>query len=157
MLKMATLGDDELSAIEPSEVRVRLSLTAPAELQTKDVKLALKFEHHGSADSEYQYLLKLVDVETLDALSNWFSQRAKKSRYNFKLATLSKLEFIRFQKEFVKLGKPDRYHWTVYYYLKNKIPDDEKIEIDLELKLGIDEDYFYLLKEAPVKINNKDN
>ncbi len=152
MLKMATLKNDELLAIKPSEVRVRLSLSSPAELQTKDVRLALKFEHEGMGNSEYQYRLKLMGTQTINPVASWFGQQAKKFRYEFKLAALSKLEFKRFQKELVKLGTPDKYRWTVYYYLKNKMPDGEDISIDLELKLGFDEDYFYLLKKASVSI-----
>lgn len=153
MLKMATLGDDELLAIRPSEVRVRLSLASPAELQTRDVRLALKFEHDGLDDSEYRYLLRLVDTKTINSTASWFGQQSKKFRYEFKLAALSKLEFKRFQKELIRLGTPDKYRWTVYYHLKNKILDGTEIKIDLELKLSLSDDYFYLLKDAPVNVN----
>ncbi|MCF6193068.1 MAG: hypothetical protein L3J46_01895, partial [Kangiellaceae bacterium] len=75
---MATFGDDKLLAIEPSEVRVRLSVTSPAELETKDVRLALKFEHKGKNNSEYKYRLKLIDTSLVDAITGWFSNKPKK-------------------------------------------------------------------------------
>jgi len=154
MLKMATFGDNKLLAIEPSEIRVRLSVTSPSELQTKDVRLALKFEHKGKNDSEYLYRLKLINTSIVDSITSWFSTRPKKFRYDFKLASLSRLEFKRLQKEMVELGSPDRYYWTVYYTLKNEVPDGSKIVIDLELKLANADEFFYLLKDAPVVVNN---
>jgi len=154
MLKMASFGDDKLLAIDSSQVRVRLSVTSPAELQTQDVRLALRFEHKGESDSEYKYLLKLIDTSLVDPITGWFSNQPKKFRYDFKLGTLSRLEFKRLQKEMVRLGSPDRYYWTVYYNLKSAVAEGSEILIDLELKLAIKDDYFYLLKNAPVVVNN---
>jgi len=153
MLKMATFGDDKLLAVEPSQVRVRLSVTSPAELQTKDVRLVLKFEHKGKKDSEYKYRLKLIETSLVDPITGWFTNQPKKFRYDFKLESLSRLEFKRLQKEMVERGSPDRYYWTVYYHLKNKVPEGSKIVIDLELKLAIEDDFFYLLKDAPMVVN----
>ncbi len=153
MLKMATLDGDDISAIDPKQIRVRLSISAPVELQTKNVKLALKFDHQNGEQSEFKYLLEIIDVSVIDPLSSWFSQAPLKHAYEFKLAALSQLEFNQYQKDYVRHGKPKRYQWTVYYYLKNKPQQGEGITIDMELKFSHNEDYFFLLKNAKVDLN----
>ncbi len=150
---MASLDSDDISAIKPEEVRVRLSVIDPVELQTKDVKLALQFDHYNGEHSEFQYLLEVVDVSVIDPISRWFSSEPLKHAYEFKLAVLSQLEFNKYQKSFARNGKPRRYQWTVYYYLKNRPKEGQGITIDMELKLSDKEDYFYLLKNATIDAN----
>ncbi len=148
------MDGDDIAAINPQEVRVRLSLTDPAELETKDVKLVLKFDHYDSSKTEYQYRLEVIDVNMREAIESWFTKEPRKNTYEFKLSRLSQLEFNKFQKAYRKLGKPKRYHWTVYYYLKQHPEDGEKLTIDMELKLSKQEDYFYLLKKASIITSN---
>lgn len=152
MIKMASLSSEEILAINPNEVRVRLSITEPVELQTKNVRLALQFEHYDGSHSEYKYLLEIIDVKRVSPITSWFFSEPLKHAYQFKLAKLSQLEFNKYQKNYTEKGKPKYYHWTVYYHLKNKPMDDKKIEIDVELKFSEQDDYFYLLKSAPVEI-----
>lgn len=153
MLKMASMDNDDISAIDPKQVRVKLSVTDPVELQTKDVKLALQFDHHDGEKSEFQYLLEIIDVSVKDPVSSWFSESPLKHAYEFKLATLSQLEFNKYQKNFARHGKPKRYQWTVYYYLKNSPQKGDGITIDMELKLSDNDDYFYLLKNTNIDVN----
>jgi len=148
------MDGDDIAAINASEVRVRLSLTKPAELETKDVKLVLKFEHDDDSKTEYQYLLEVIDVNKIDSVNTWFTSQPEKHSYKFKFSRLSQLEFNKFQKAYFKQGKPKRYHWTVYYYLKQRPEDGEKLTIDMELKLSEQEDFFYLLKKASIMTNN---
>lgn len=153
MLKMASMDGEDISAIDPKQVRVRLSITEPVELQTKNVKLVLQFDHHDGEQSEFQYLLEIIDDSVIDPVSSWFSQAPMKHAYEFKLAALSQLEFNKYQKNFARHGKPERYQWTVYYYMKNRPRQGEGITIDMELKFSLSEDYFYLLKNAKVDVN----
>lgn len=158
MLKIAKLDNEDILAIAPEEIRVRLSISDPVELQTKDVRLALKLEHFDGSQSEYQYLLQIIDVKVINAISSWFSSQPLKHSYQFKLAPLSQLEFSKYQLNYVKQGKPKRYYWSVYYYLKptKKKKLSTKIDeanIDMELKLANNDEYFYLLKDAPIDIN----
>jgi len=163
---MTNLDKEDILAIDPKEVRVRLSISDPAELQTRNVRLALKFDHYDGSQSEYQYLLEIIDVKVKDAISSWFSSAPLKHVYQFKLAALSQLEFNKYQLNYTKHGKPKRYHWSVYYYLKpmrkkikapiHKNNGQKKISelnIDMELKISKSDDYFYLLKNAPIEIN----
>jgi hypothetical protein len=150
---MASLESEDLLAIKPSDVRVRLSLTDPAQLQTRDVRLALDFVHSGGAKSNYKFHLEMLSNERKTETSSWFNDSKSKSVYVFKLTSQSSLEFATFQREFLKQGKPKKYHWTVYYHLiKQKIPMKE-LTIDMELKLGSQEGYIYLLKNAPLSVN----
>lgn len=153
MLKMVSLDSDDISAIDPKQVRVRLSITEPVELQTKNVKLALQLEHKEKGQSEFQYLLEITDDSVIEPISSWFSKEPSKHAYEFKLAKLSQLEFNKYQKNFARYGKPERYHWRVYYYLKKRPQQGEGITIDMELKFSQDQDYFYLLKNAKVDTN----
>ena len=153
MLKMVSLNSDDISVIQPEQVRVRLSITDPVELQTRNVRLALQLEHHNGEHSEFQYLLEIIDASVIDPVSSWFSSAPLKHAYEFKLAALSQLEFNKYQKNFAEHGKPKRYQWRVYYYLKKKAKDRNQATIDMELKLSSDDEYFYLLKDAKVDVN----
>jgi len=175
---MVSLDKEDILAIDPAEVRVRLAISDPVELQTKNVRLVLEFEHKDGTLSEYQYLLEIIDVNISNAISSWFSSTPLKHVYQFKLATLSQLEFNKYQMNHVKLGKPVKFHWSVFYSLKrnslkNKPADTKQIgvktneleqgnikqakikqaTIDMELKLSEDDGYFYLLKNATIEIN----
>ena len=147
---MASFDRDDISAIPPKEVRVRLSVTEPVTLQTKNVKLALKFDHYDGSHSEYKFLLEIIDTKRIQPALNWFSSKETKNSYQFKFSKLSQLEFNKYQKEHYRQGKPKRYYWTVYYYLKNRPEDGDDLKIDMELKLSDADDYFYLLKDAPI-------
>jgi len=153
MIKMASLDDDDITVINASEVRVRLSLTEPAELETKDVKLVLKFEHLGDTKTEYEYLLEVIDSNKVDAAESWFTSGSVKHQYKFKFSRLSQLEFNKFQKAYLKQGKPKRYNWTVYYHLKQLPYQGEDLTIDMELKFSAQEDFFYLLKNRQISID----
>lgn len=155
---MASLDKSDILAIDPAEVLVRLSISDPIELQTENVRLALKFDHYDGSQSEYLYLLEIIDVNVIDPISSWFSSEPLKHAYQFKLAALSQLEFNKYQLSYAKQGKPKRYHWSVFYSLKpskldNKQDKAREMNIDMELKLSQDEDYFFLLKNAPIEIN----
>jgi len=160
MFKIANLDTNDILAINPAEVKVRLSVSDPVELKTENVRLALKFDHYDGSQSEYLYLLEIVDVSLIDPISSWFSSQPLKHAYQFKLGKLSQLEFNKYQLEYAKQGKPKRYHWSVFYSLKPTSGDSDfnhnpinEMTIDMELKLSNQEDYFFLLKSAPIKIN----
>ncbi|MFT6733308.1 MAG: hypothetical protein ACJAS9_001493 [Polaribacter sp.] len=150
MLKVATMNSDDISAIQPSEIRVRLSVSEPVNLKTKDVRLVLSFEHNDNTKSEFQYLLKYIKQNKVSSISSIFGSEPAKSVYHFKFSRKSELEFNRYQKSFLAKGKPKRYHWTVYYHFKTRPQKGEKAEIDMELKLANDQEYFYLLKSATI-------
>ena len=154
MFKMASLDHKAIAAIAPKDIRVRLSITDPVELQTKHVRLALQFEHKDGSIPEYKYLLAILRATTEQSGGGWFSRSELKHVYEFKLNHLSQLEFNKFQKHFVAKGKPKRYKWTVYYHLKNRDGKEKDMKIDVELKLSNVDDYFFLLRNAPVSINN---
>lgn len=152
LIKVASLNRDDISTIKPNDIRIRLSVTEPATLQIKDVNLALKFEHYDGSQSEFKYLLEIIDDE-IKKPNSWFFATETKHSYQFKLSKLSQLEFNKYQKEYLLQGKPKRYYWTVYYYLKNRPESGKKLSIDLELKLSRADDYFFLLKDAPTSDN----
>lgn len=155
LMKMASLDAEDLAVIEAKEVRVRLSLTEPAELQTRDVTLALDFINADDSSSSYKFQLSMISSDREIGLSNWFGNTPSKSVYEFELTPLSQLEFGNFQKEFLKLGKPKKYHWTVYYHLVKREQVTKELTIDMELKLDRGEGYFYQLKSAPISVNSQ--
>lgn len=152
---MASLGAEDLVMIDAQEVRVRLSLTEPAELQTRDVTLALDFVNADDSSSSYKFQLSMLSSKRENSLSDWFGSSPSKSVYEFELTPLSQLEFGNFQKEFLKLGKPKKYQWTVYYHLVKREEVTKQLTIDMELKLDRQEDFFYLLKSAPISVNSQ--
>ena len=119
--------------------------------------MALKFQNQDGSQTEYKYLLEIINERTIKPVSSWFSDTPLKHAYEFKLSRLSQLEFNKYQKDYARLGKPKRYYWTVYYFLKNIPEKGNTINLDMELKFSDSEDYFYLLKNAPVEINDTDS
>ena len=155
MFKMVTFGKQEILEIVPNQIRVRLSLTEPAELLTGgDVSLALKFEHKDLTLSEYEYLLETISSIQSKSSETWFSSELAKNVYEFKLAEESERAFNQLKATLANKSNIKSYHWTVYYYLKSSTKAGDKITLDMELKLSDDEDYFYLLKEAKVLVND---
>jgi len=152
MLKMASMNKDDITQIDPQQVRARITIDPPAELQTKEVKLALQFAFGGQTESEYLFSLDLVANEVVKDKPHWFSDEISRNRYEFIIHKDSLNDFKRYQREFRKYGKPEKYHWTVYYYLESMPAKGQPIELDLELKFSREEAYFYLLKGASVEV-----
>lgn len=153
MVKMATLDQQDIVNIAPNEVKVRLSITEPVELQTKNVRLVLSLDYKNNETREYKYLLELIDSHSINENSDWFSSSVIKHQYQFQLAKLSQLDFNKLQKNYVEHGKPQKYRWTVYYYLKTPPQKNQEISLDMELKLSAADDYFYLLKDASIDVD----
>lgn len=152
---MATFGKEEILEIEPNQIRVRLSLTEPAELLPGgELTLALKFEHKDMTLSEYEYLLETISSERSKSSESWFANGATNNVYEFKLAQESNNAFNQLKTILATKSNIKSYHWTVYYYLKNATKAGEKITLDMELKLSEDEEYFYLLKNAKVTVES---
>jgi hypothetical protein len=150
MLKINSLGAQGLQNVIPRQVRTRITITEPASLQHKDVKLVLKFEFAGDKPTQYQFDLNLLRSTKLAEKTGFFSSEPAKNQYIFQLSEPSRKAFRRMQNEFYQYGKPDKYFWTVYYYLAERPKASGDIEIDLELKLSMESDYFYLLKQAAI-------
>lgn len=153
MYKLASMDKDDIRIIDPRQVRTRITVDAPTTLQTRNVKLVLRFEFADDDESEYQFLLEFLSEQTFDEKEGWFGAPIKKSQYEFKLADESVAMFKRYQREFIKYGKPNKYYWTVYYYLKQRPAKNQNAQLDLELKMSSKEDYFFLLKDAELAVN----
>lgn len=153
MMKLASIDTQDLLSINPSEVRTRITLNEPAELDTREVNLVLKFNYKNEKKSQYQFALNLLDSRVLKDSSDWFSRSVKKYQYDFAIAPTSVEEFKKYQREFYKYGKPNQYYWTVYYYLKKQPEKGTPIDLSLELKLSQNDDYFYLFKSAELEVN----
>lgn len=167
LFKLANFDQNDLSKIKPQQVKVRITINQPAQLKTKNVSLVLVFNYNAKSQhsgklplaglvnsaTEYQFELQLVNHKQLKAQSGWLFNQLARFQYEFVIAANSIPEFKKYQREFLKYGKPSQYHWTVYYYLKKRPPMGEKIGLDLELKFSDIEEYFYLLKGAELDIN----
>ena len=156
MLKVASLNENDLLNIRPEQVRTRITLSEPAQLKTRDVRLVLQFEFKGETKREYQFLLNLLNERRVEE-NCLFCSVESRNLYEFKLSDESISEFKKYQREFLKYGRPEQYQWTVYYYLKHKPKANEEIDLDLELKFADTQDYFYLLKGASVEVNSSSN
>ncbi len=154
MLKMASMDKNDILQIKPREVRVRITLDEPAELEEKEVTLSFKFEHKQGKKSEYQYKLKLLSQRAIKAEAGFFSDTSAANQYEFRISEQSIEEFKQYQIEFAQAGKPESYAWRVYYYLKNIIKSELSLTLDVELKLSNEQSYFYLFKNAKLAVES---
>ncbi len=152
MMKIASMDDKDLLSIKPSKIKARITINEPAKLSTKNVNLVLRFEFSGEGEREYRLELDLLDYKEIKDTSSWFSEPVKRHQYDFKVAEKSIAEFKKYQREFVKFGKPNKYYWTVYYFLEKRPNEGQPINLDLELKIDDKEEYFYLLKGAELDV-----
>lgn len=148
MLKMSSLDEDDIAILKPEDIRVRLTIDQPVSLANQNVQLELKFEYINSDFGTFQFQLEGAKEIKPVSSSGWFESTRERSQYEFKLSPLARLEFSKYQKEFMVKGKPKKYWWTVYYYLSNS--QLKEALIDVELKLSRKEDFFYLLKGAEI-------
>ncbi|MDQ7048235.1 MAG: hypothetical protein Q9M92_01330 [Enterobacterales bacterium] len=94
----------------------------------------------------------MVDSQHSQSVVSWFSQEKAKNIYQFKLTDLSQIEYNRFKMNKASALKPKSYHWRVNYWLDPVPQNNSAIGLDLELKLSKQQDYFYLLKNAEMKV-----
>jgi len=152
LLKLATMDESDLLRVNPSEIRVRVSLIEPYRLAADKVELVLSFEYADNSHQEYKYALQLLDSQHTESVVSWFTQQQAKNIYRFKLTALSQLEYNRFKQTNSSLLRPKRYEWRVNYWLDPVPQNNSHIGLDLELKLSKQQDFFYLLKNAEMKV-----
>ncbi|MGX5174399.1 hypothetical protein ACUR5C_10305 [Aliikangiella sp. IMCC44653] len=150
LVKLNSLGQQGLVNVLPQEVRARISLSAPGALEPKDVSLVLKFEFSGDRPAQHLFKLKQISSKLIPAETGFFVDQPAKNQYVFKIAPSSQQDFRRMQREFSQYGKPDKYYWTVYYYLKPESKHLKSLSIDLELLLSAADDYFFLIKDGTI-------
>ena len=148
---MSNLDENQVLSIIPQDVRVRLTIDKPTILANDEVTLELKFEYKNDSTESYRFLLESTRPKEELTQTFWFRPSSERSSYEFQLSRLAQLEFSNYQLAFQKKGKPDKYRWTVLYYLgSNSLPEST---IDVELKVDKTEEYFYLLKAASLDNN----
>ena len=142
MYKIATMDENDIRVIDPKVIRTRLTLDSPAQLQTRNVRLVLRFEFHDDEESEYQFLLEPIGTKLIQEKAGWFANPTPRHQYEFQLAEKSVPIFRKYQREFVKYGKPRKYYWTVYYHPVNGTVTNNEIKLDLEIKFAQNEAFF---------------
>ena len=151
--KLATTDETDLIAIDPRQVRARITLDEPAKLKQKNVRLALQFEYEGDQESEHTFRLSLLETKPITEKTSWFGDELNRHKYLYKISDDSLPAFRKYQREFLKYGRPQKYHWTVYYHLESIPKQGDPLFLDLELKLSQQEEFFYLLKGAAIEID----
>jgi len=155
LLKLATMDESDLLRVNPAEMRVRVSLVEPYQLVQDQMQLVLAFEYKDGSQRHYDFALELKDSDHSTAISSWFANEPARNIYTFQLGKLSQLEYNRFKRTQQLLKRPQSYRWQVNYWL-DPLPDNNSaIGLDLELKLGREKAYFYLLKNAQMKVEVK--
>ncbi len=148
------MDEQDIIEINAREVRVRITLDEPAKIDARNVRLVFQFEHQNNTKSEYQYFLKLLNSSSLPAEPGLFSSKPAANQYEFRISNKSIKEFQKYQQDFIKNGKPKKYKWRVYYVLNQRITQDMKLTLDVELKFANNEAYFYLLEDAKLAVEN---
>lgn len=151
--KLATTDETDLVAIDAKQVRARITLDEPAKLKLKNVRLALNFEYEGEQETAHSFILDLLTAGAVTEKAGWFSDEIRRHQYLFKISEESIPAFKKYQREFLKYGRPKKYHWTIYYHLLSSPHSGQPLFLDLELKLAQREEFFYLLKQAAVEVD----
>ncbi len=154
MFKLSSLENSDIAKIKPNELRVRLTLDDPIQLAKQSLRLQLKFEYANASNEEFEFQLEPVGEPQEISASSWLSSKELRRSYQFKLTRMAQLEFANFQRTLLEKNQVEKYFWTVFYYLAPHRESDAKV--DVELKLSKEESFFYLLKQAKVKVSRKD-
>ena len=152
LIKMSSIDQHEVAGLSSDEIRVRLTIDEPVRLANQSVRLELKFDYQNAPSKRFLFQLENTHERESVSQFNWFSADVERSLYQFKLSRLAQLEFQNYQKSFISNGKPTQYYWTVYYYLAPS--QQQQARIDIELQLAKFEEFFYLLKNAPVELKS---
>ena len=154
MFKLSSFDNSDIAKIKPSELRVRLTLDDPIQLAKQSLRLQLKFEYANASNQKFEFQLESLGKPEELSASSWLSAKEIRRSYQFKLTRIAQLEFANFQKTLLEKNQVEKYFWTVFYYLAPHSESNAKV--DVELKLSKEESFFYLLKQAKVKVSQKD-
>lgn len=152
MFKLSKFDNSDIAEIRANELRVRLTLDDPIKLAKQSLRLELKFEYSNASNEAFEFQLEPTRQLKEISSSGWFNSKELRRSYEFKLTRVAQLEFSNFQKTLMDKHKVKKYFWTVFYFLAPHDKSDAKV--DVELKLANNQEYFYLLKAAKVKITN---
>ncbi len=152
LIKIANLDVKTIASIQPSDIRVRVSVDEPVKLKKQDVRLELSFFFKDSSPQKFSYILKFINLTHLKSDSFWFSKSPARNIYLFKLTKVGTIKFKENQQIYQKRGQIKSYRWNIYYHLEDQTHLNDRLVLDLELKLSQSESYFYLLKNAKLKI-----
>ncbi len=152
LVKLASMDESDLVAVNPSEIKVRVSIAEPYGLVSDKIHLVLAFDYEHAESVQYDYALELVDKTHSKSVVSWFSNEPAKNIYTFRLTRLAQLEYEKLKKSQIISHPPKSYVWRVNYWLDPLPENGTAIGLDLELKLANEDDFFYLLKNAEMTV-----
>jgi len=146
---------EDIARINPHDIRVRLTVRKPAELAQKNVRLILRYFYGAKYQAdEFSFELELIEKQTF-VVNPLFGSSYEDSVYTYRLSEASVEDFYRQQRHLSQYGNIKRYEWQVFYYLQDADRQIEELTIDIELQLRPGDGYFYLFKDAAIKVNRR--
>ncbi|MBU3671158.1 MAG: hypothetical protein FGM43_01320 [Sinobacteraceae bacterium] len=155
MLKLASLGTDGLAAIEPLQLRVRLSVSPGYEIDVGNARLRLSLPEGEGRSRETELSLDLMERSIINRSAGLFRGSVATPTYLLRLTPGSANELAALKARLAtKSGGKRGFSVNAPF---SKIPSNaETVSFWADLRLATDADWIALIDGAKLKIRKKE-
>lgn len=154
MMKFSTFQKSDFVSLEPEDIKARLIIDQPVEIDIEKVNLGLEVESQ-QVNRVYKFPLSLLETRAIPAKEGWLASDEAKTEYTFELNQESVLNFRDVQ-QLLKNDKEGKFGFSVDTGFESVPPDLEKINLSILLKLDSTEDFVPIFEDATLDIKRDD-
>lgn len=150
MLSLRHFDEQDALALKPEQIKARIQVDSPAQLDINQAKLALSAETPDGT-LMYDFPLVLISTRQIPSESGFFSDTPAKTEYELKLSDAAVANFNGFKSRYQD-SPAGQYGLNVSAGFKETDGPMEKIVFSIHLKLADDEDYLLILDNAEIDL-----
>ncbi|MBB1311087.1 hypothetical protein H5162_16815 [Pseudoalteromonas sp. SR41-8] len=154
MLKLSSLDGDSFLKLKPKELRTKIQIDKPMEIDVTKTKLSLELET-SKGNIIFNFPLNVVYVKDILPEENWLTAIPERSEYELSLSEEAIKNFKNLQVK-MKAEQPKRFSFNVDTDVENNPMNQEAITLSIFVRFSENSDYITLFDRASVKIEDND-
>ncbi|WDE00104.1 hypothetical protein [Thalassomonas actiniarum] len=152
MVQFSTFDESDFLEIDPNHIRAKVQLEQGFALSTDKSKLEIGIETLNGY-SNYLFPLQELAVKMIEPKNTFFFTPEPVIEYQLTLTPQAVAAFLALQQE-IKAKKPESYSLSVGTHLGERPENAESVTMSVLLKLGENNDYFTLVDNAALALDN---
>ena len=150
MLKFSSYQKSDFVAIKPADIRAKIILDQPIEIDIEKVELGLEVETE-QGDRVFKFPLSLLERRAIPAKEGWFAFDEAKNEYTLNLSAESVQNFQEVQ-QLLTNTNGGNFVFSVNSGFDNLPADIQSFNFSILLKLQNDDEFVPIFEDATVEV-----
>lgn len=150
MLEFRSFGKEELLAIQPEVVRVRLELEEPVQADIEGSELTMRLTYNQGSRT-FHFPLEVLNETSIAPTRGLFSQSAGKTQYKLKLSDEGIENFIATQRSIAE-DNPTSFNFSFRSEFEEPPSEVSEVRLSVFLKLMEEQGFVTLFNNARIAI-----